>query len=358
MRKVMKEKDLAGRALVKSLLIVLLVTGACKERETDRTIERSFYYWRSVFNLNAVEKRALDVLKISKLYVKYFDVVWSEEKKSAMPVAKILFKDEDTGRPTVCKIVPVVFITNECMYKLSQNEIGGLAKNIIQLIEQLDTTKNMASAAEWQIDCDWTATTKENYFLLLKLLKQHTVATQKILSATIRLYQCKYLQKTGVPPVDKGLLMCYNMGNLKNLKTTNSIIETKELEKYTGTLNSYPLALDVALPLFDWKVLFRNKAYAGLIQMLPEQALKNKAVKQTGNYFEIVADTVIKGYAFKQGDVLRDEQSDIQEVLGVCKVIGTQLKTTELAVSLYHLDSITLSKYTLHELEKVFNCLR
>jgi hypothetical protein len=34
--------------------------------------------------------------------------------------------------------------------------------------------------------------------------------------------------------------------------------------------------------------------------------------------------------------------------------INNQLKNTEVSVSLYHLDSVTLNKYTTHELESIY----
>src|ERR1019366_1414323 len=125
--------------------------------------------------------------------------------------------------------------------------------------------------------CDWTAATRATYFQLLKVarsrLNEAGFASAKI-SATIRLFQCKYMAKTGVPPVDKGLLMCYNMGNLTHPGTGNSILETTELKKYIASVTTYPLPLDVALPIFDWKVLFHEGSYAGLVKDLPDSLLQ------------------------------------------------------------------------------------
>ena len=67
-----------------------------------------------------------------------------------------------------------------------------------------------------------------------------------MLSATIRLHQLKFIGESGIPPVDKGLLMCYNMGDLHRLRISNSILETAELKKYIKQLSVYPLKLDVA----------------------------------------------------------------------------------------------------------------
>ncbi len=57
---------------------------------------------------------------------------------------------------------------------------------------------------EIQIDCDWTERTRNAYFQLLTALKREPFLQGKILSATIRLHQVKYVQRSGIPPADRG----------------------------------------------------------------------------------------------------------------------------------------------------------
>jgi hypothetical protein len=150
--------------------------------------------------------------------------------------------------------------------------------------------------------------------------------------------------------------MCYNMGNLKNPATHNSILEMAELKKYTGTLSTYPLPLDPAFPLFDWKVLFRHDLYTGLIKDLPDSLLlNNPAVAAKDNRYYFLRDTSISNYDFYKGDVLRNEQSDLKEILAAATFIKNKINTTQPTIILYHLDKITLSKYSLHELAPVFD---
>lgn len=151
--------------------------------------------------------------------------------------------------------------------------------------------------------------------------------------------------------------MCYNMGNLKNPATHNSILETEELKKYLGNLSSYPLPLDVAFPLFEWKVLFRSNIYTGLIENLPDSLFNSSFALQTNNRFEITRDTSLQGYTFKKGDILRNEKSDFEEILSAAGEINRRLKNTALRVSLYHLDSLILNKYSLHEMETIYHRL-
>jgi hypothetical protein len=148
------------------------------------------------------------------------------------------------------------------------------------------------------------------------------------------------------------------MGNLKNPATKNSIIETAELKKYVGNLSSYSLPLDVALPLFNWKVLFRNNVYTGLIENLPDSVLNSRFTTKQNNKFTILKDTLLQGYHLEKGDILRSEQSDYITVISAAEEINKRLKNTRPRVSLYHLDAVILNKYTLHELETIYNSLR
>ncbi|MEP7238089.1 MAG: hypothetical protein ABI685_09500 [Ferruginibacter sp.] len=340
--------------VLKLLVPVLLFSlNACNEKAEPRQITPSFYYWKSVLNLTNFEKQKLDSLKVKTVYLKFFDVDWDEGTGQPVPVAKLQVSGYKLQADI--SIIPTVFITNECISKIDTSQVKKLAENIVDLIAEIKKLNSFDSIPEIQIDCDWTESTKEKYFKLLNNLKPKN--TNYKLSATIRLHQIKYINKTGVPPVDRGLLMCYNMGNLKDPGTKNSILETDELKKYTANLSNYPLPLDVGLPLFDWKILYRNNAYSGLIKNLPAAVFTNSFCSKTGNRYRILKDTLLQGYDLRQGDMIRDEQSDIKEVLSAGAEIGRQLKNTALRVSLYHLDSVILSKYSTHELESIYNSL-
>ncbi len=328
---------------------------SCNENKPARLIEPAFYYWKSVLNISSTELAKLDSLHATTLYIKFFDVDWNDDLQQAIPVAKL--QSSNFKLPKKFSIIPTVFITNGCIQKIHSTQITALADNIYRLVQTVINTNGFTAIKEIQIDCDWTASTRSNYFLLLEKINALWKDANIPVSATIRLHQIKFMSKTGVPPVKKGLLMCYNMGNLKNPATTNSIIETAELEKYTRNLSSYPLPLDIGLPLFDWKVLFRNNVYTGLVESLPNSLLTDAVVSKDQNRFTFKKDTVLNGYSFKKGDMLRNEQSSYKEILSAAQSISRHLKNTTLRVSLYHLDSVILNKYSIHELETVYNSL-
>lgn len=336
-----------------SVLLILCFFASCNVKKEARKITPAFYYWKSTLNLTSFEKQKLDSLNVKTIYLKFFDVDWDEAAGKPVPVAKL--QGSKSALPNDIAVIPVVFITNSCIQKIDSSRTDNLAENIYSLLQDIRRANGFDSIPEIQIDCDWTEASKDNYFRLLKHLK--LLAANYKLSATIRLHQVKFLTKTGIPPVDRGLLMCYNMGNLKNPATNNSILETGELKKYTGNLSGYPLPLDVAFPLFNWKVLYRNNTYKGLIENLPDEAFSSSCCSKSGNRYQVLKDTVLQGYELRKGDMIRDEQSDIKEVLMAAALTGSQLKNTPLRVSLYHLDSVILSKYPTHELESIYNSL-
>ncbi len=340
-----------------SIFILSLFIYSCNTaaKHAARNVERSFYYWKSIFKLSDAEKQALDTLQIKTLYLKFFDVDWNEETKEPIPVAALQVVDSAYLAAGKLNIVPTVFISNECIYKIDTGQIALLAQKIFTLTQKLVSNNGLQQIKEVQIDCDWTATTKDKYFNLLKTLQ--VLDKDLTFSVTIRLHQIKYLTKTGVPPVKRGMLMCYNMGNLTNSETDNSILETSELQKYIGNLQHYPLPLDVAFPLFDWKVLFRNGNFKSLINNLQDSLLSKDIFSKNGNRYLVLKDTILDGYEFKKDDLLRNEKPDYRQILKASAMIGEKLANKNLRVSLYHLDTLTLKKYTTNEMENIFDAM-
>ena len=328
------------------ILFVAVFIYSCGAKH-QRVVRRSFYYWKSVFKLQPAEAGTLGNLNIETLYIKFFDVVWNDEEKKAEPVAQVKFAQLPSS---IVSVTPVVFVTNEALQQLSLSQADSLAPNIIKLLAALAANPSLLLSKEIQIDCDWTATTKEKYFRLLTAFRNNNYCKGKIVSATIRLHQLKFVSESGVPPVDKGLLMCYNMGNLRHPETTNSIIEPGEFKKYTKRLSLYPLSLDIALPVFDWWVWFRGEHYKGLIHS-DEMKLPGRGNKKI--IFQ--NDTLLNRYTFEKGDWLRYENSPVESLNEIANTLRHKLANDSINVILYHLDENNLSKYSTHELESIFD---
>ncbi len=334
-------------------MLALCNTG-CKSNRKPRETERAFYHWKTVFAPTAYEKRRADSLGATTLYIKLFDVVWNSVSKVPEPAAKLLVKD--SAWLLQKKIIPVVFITNECFYGLDSAQVLQLAKNITTLADKLAEQNGFGHYPELQIDCDWSETTRDRYFQLLRTIK--AANNKRMLSATIRLHQVKYKQSSGIPPVDRGLLMCYNMGDLQQAHVKNSIIDAQEFQRYIQHLSTYPLPLDAGLPLFSWVVIFDHQGrFAGLIRNTPTALENASAFKRSGTGYLVQKDTLLGGRPVKTGQFLRPENSEVATVTTVGALLARRLSNNRLRVALYHLDSLTLNKYSFYEMESIYNSL-
>ena len=331
------------------LLLCSIFLPACSPR--DRQIKRGMYYWKTNVTLTADDRQFLERHQCTQLYVRFFDVDLDRTSGKAVPVAPASINLKDTS----IAVVPVVFITPAVLYQLDRFSSEALAHNLSGLL-QYNCARAGIHPKEIQIDCDWTASTKEIYFNLLQQLKREGFFKDKKLSGTIRLHQVKYMTKNGIPPADKGLLMCYNMGKLRDIKETNSILNVATAEQYLGNLEHYPLPLDVALPVFRWTVLFEDEQYKGILRDIGLEQLQDKAVfqPQAEHTFTVVKDTFWNGFALKKGQWVRYEDSPAKDVQKLATFVAKHMPADSFKVLLYHLDQQNLKKYTPDELEKIF----
>ena len=54
------------------------------------------------------------------------------------------------------------------------------------------------------------------------------------------------------PPVDYGALMIYNTGDPRKWEERNPILDYRDVYPYLNYLDSYPLPLAAAYPVFQW----------------------------------------------------------------------------------------------------------
>lgn len=329
---------------------------------TPKVISKAFYYWKSTFKLSSFEKQALLNHKIDKLYVKFFDVDWDGVSKQAIPKAVISFAES----PPV-SIVPTVFITNRSLENLTWGGIDELGENIATKISQIcHAQRQNFGVDEVQIDCDWSLTTKSKYFKLLLVLKtkltQSGLSPKPIaLSATIRLHQIKFYRTTGVPPIAKGMLMYYNMGNWKTPNAPNSILDLDVAHRYADYISDYPLPLDVVLPIFRWGIVYRNGKFISFINHLTTKELENTVFLKKSQYphqYVALKNTHTWGIAIRQGDILRIEECHPEDLIISSRLLAEEIQNSEVTFAFYHLDSLNLSFYEKQSLFQVFRAFR
>ena len=231
-----------GNIIWMSLLLCLLMAG-CSERQ-ELTEGNAVYFWRTDLRLDSTEWAFLQRYQINKVYCRYFDVVIDEEGAEPKPNATIGFS---STLPDSIELIPTIYITEDCMHQAHQ----GLAEKIVKRIRQMNETNDIKHVSEIQIDCDYTLKSRKNYYEFLKEVKQ---AWGQTLSTTIRLHQLSM----EAPPVDYGVLMIYNTGDPRKWEERNPILDIRDVQPYLKRLDSYPLPLAAAYPVYQWVRTIRN----------------------------------------------------------------------------------------------------
>ena len=320
------------------ITILLYTLISCKQ-EVKHPID--FYYWRSNFNITATEKDAVKELDVKHIYIRFFDV----DKKESMPKPVGLIRNFSSNQLTV-DYIPTVFITNRTFLNSTPDQIKQLAKNVNQLITEIAATGNLENYKEIQIDCDWTKTTKANYFLFLEELKK---ISEKEISATLRLHQVKFKDKEGIPPLNKMVLMCYATENPNEVEDKNSILDLTLAKDYLKDLNQYPIKLDVALPIYSWAIITNHLGKIKLINSFSEEQLKNKPVKKIGNgIYEVTDDFFIEKFYLSKGFKIKVENIS-PELLNETKSFLDEQLNNDYNIIYYHLDEQFISKYNLNK---------
>ncbi len=341
-------------------LVVIATLLACTKKHN--TIIKSFCYWKTTSN-STINDSLIKQLHLQHLYVRLFDVDWNPYTNSALPVASLHELDFASAK---INITPSIFITNNTMLLANKAQLDTLALNIsvritvllnkfahdnaqrkgygLNVDSILAIEKTNLQVNDLLIDCDWSEKSKDNYFYFLTQLQQQT-PNYKV-SATIRLWQYKYYTKAGVPPVNRGLLMCYNMSSVTDYSTRNSIGTSKELKEYI-THSNYTLPLDVALPLFSWSAVFRRGEFKGILSN--DIDFKNDTLrfkKTADNNYLLTDDVLIGATYYRNGDEIRIEKITDDELNTMIDVVSNHLQIdAKTKITFFSLDEKYINDY-------------
>ena len=231
--------------------MLLALTGC--QQHYDMVDTNAVYYWRTELRLDSTERTFLNNHNINKVYCRYFDVVMApipqhegqpapdEAVMTPMPNATISFIDT---LPEGVEIVPTVYITEDCMHERHE----GLAGKLVRRILQMNETNDIHGVSEIQIDCDYTARSRQVYYDFLEEVRSQLSIIHYQLSITIRLHQLSMPP----PPVDYGVLMLYNTGDPQRFTERNPVLDMRDVAPYLRYLDSYPLSLAAAYPVYLW----------------------------------------------------------------------------------------------------------
>ncbi|MDN5097628.1 hypothetical protein O8C85_03715 [Aliarcobacter butzleri] len=262
------------------ILLITLSFFSKTIKNEDSTV--SFYSWENSFDIKDTNE---------KLYIKVLDIAFSTKLEPIKTNLKTIPKD----------FIPVIYITNETMknvdYSLINNEILLILKDL--------------NFDEVQIDCDWSDSSQSNYFNLLSDLK---TKLNKTISATIRLHQIKYYMRTGVPPIDYGVLMYYNMSNIGDFDTKNSILDNEIAKKYHYNFDTYPLKLKLALPLYSQAIQFRQNKALSIFEGVKKKDFDSNFQEISQNKFKVLNSFYFKGRYVYKNDIFRFEDVNEKEL--------------------------------------------
>ncbi|MBK6962825.1 MAG: hypothetical protein IPH20_02555 [Bacteroidales bacterium] len=316
-------------------------------------VERAFYFWKNNSDLSDKEKEMCDTLGVKKLYIKFFEVNFNTERGN-FPESKTDWWGRYSETDSYNEVVPTVYLRNVVFLKSSKEDLDMLADNVNFLINKYQNEKFREGVVmnEFQMDCDWTLKTKDNYFYFLKKLK---AVSGKQISCTLRLYPYKYPDKMGVPPVDKATLMCYNLLNPLEIPNKNSILDLSELKSYLNVSQKYPKHLDIALPVYSWAQVYHNERFSELLYT-NIKLLKNILKQEKPLWYNVTQDTVINNTYLRDGDKIKYEEIDAKKIRGAIALLKKNIdfdKNT--TITLFHLDEEQLNNFTNEELSSFYS---
>ncbi|MEO6819336.1 MAG: hypothetical protein ABI266_06570 [Ginsengibacter sp.] len=320
----------------------------CSCHKTPGSI--SFYYWKTSFHLSPQEIKAVKENEVTTMYIRYFDIDMAAGDAQPKPIAPIQF---DTTK-LFFNITPVIFIKNRVFEKIDSLAVLALCENVFKMVNAIDASIHK-NPVDIQFDCDWTVGTKEKYFLFLRRYK--VISSQNI-SATIRLHQVKYPMTTGIPPVESGVLMYYNMGAI-GTGASSSIYEKSIANQYNSYIKKYPLKLKVALPIFAWGQLISEGRVVKLLNGMNEQHFANdtNVALISKNRFGVKHSHFHGGYYFKQDDEVKIEwvpEADLKEMIDQ---LNREAKGHIDQIIFYDLDESNLELYDKNIFKKMVDRL-
>lgn len=323
------------------LLCCTLFLFACKPQRSHK-VSTAAYKWQTTWQQSEAEEKFCDLLDVNTLYVRAFDVVW-EGQAVPQAVLQLAEKPSEARSYVLC-----VFLTQSVFEHTPAEQTEPLAQKVLQKLAVFQD--KFPQIVGYQMDCDWTAKSRISYFAFLEHLQRLKPAGLQ-LSATIRLHQIKFAKQTGIPPVERGSLMFYNMGDVSDFQTQNSILDVAEARKYLGKLNEYPLDLDLILPIFNWGCLYRN---GNLVQLLPEFSPDSlKALKTEKDFYRVDKSQYYKGTYLYKDDQIRWERVSLQALQEAAQAVAPLIRNDSLTLAFYHLSPASLRQFKAEDLAKL-----
>ncbi|MBV8251205.1 MAG: hypothetical protein JO154_01260 [Chitinophaga sp.] len=312
-------------------IVLFLFCISCNSRK-EKSDTQAFYSW-SAFYQPTDSSAKLPSSTFNHLYLHYYDVTWSDEYHIPLPKPSFRQQFVDSTFYGGNAFTPVIHIENTVLEKLPMDSMVPLAAKMNSKLELLSSQIHQQSAVtpddEIQFDCNWTPDTKDKYFILLLQFKQ--LQPKKELSATVNLYAFKERATMGVPPVNRVMLQCYDIGRSNDTSSNNANLDSTILAGYFKG-GVYPLPLDLAFPVGGWMVHYREGkklGYPYLFEFFKEYKSLFEAKDQ--EQFTLLKDTSYLGTDYKVNDILRREAVQPAVLASAIKYITGKIKYRRIA---------------------------
>ena len=359
------------RTFVIAFCGIALMCSSCRHHSkllgSKRQVTTAFYHWKTTVALSHEDSTMLRKTGCKKLYVNFFDVVpYWDTAKFKYPAVPGAHTEDLTDLPKGMEIIPVIYVTNEAILNMDSVEIPLMAEKICRKLSRFVKWGGIDSIRELQMDCDWTHSSRDKYFYLLKEIKR--ISQVPTLSATIRLYQYKYFKKAGVPPVDKGVLMFYHMNAVRDYDSKELILDVEEGKKYM-TSAVYPLHLDYALPLFSemlvptyrWEMGYTSVRGANffspktLDKLLSAHSLEK--IDTSMNEYRVTRPIYFdeEGINLYQGSTVKLEITDKEQLKKAADLLSKYANSDTFNVIFFHLDRNANSTFTPNEVKDIIS---
>jgi hypothetical protein len=333
------------------LFIILLCS--CKTKlKTDNAI----YYCMDRLSLDSGQMKIIKEAGVKKLYVKFFDVYWNRITKAPNPIAKLEVNKitKDWLKANGVEVIPVIFLTNECLEKIDTGKYIELAERIYKLLDGMVVYYRMLpDIHEVQFNCDWTESTRGTYFSMINYMRMLPMIFDRKLTVSAAIYFDQYqnAEKLGIPPVNRATLMCF-----RSLKQDPSRNTVRTFKDDLASLNKYPLPLDIVLSLPVDHFLYRNDRLTGILQNLSNSNREDSIISTINlTLHRVNKDTMLNGTQVLKGDDIYEPKENIENLMNYELIMKPKLSSNNISIGIFWTDSSAVRNYAASYLSTVFN---
>ena len=314
-------------------IIVILLLASCSSSVKETSV--SVYWWKNKVEITDEMLQFKQANNIHKVYCKVADFRYNQLHNTIdIPLIHEKLSLEKQN------VSPVLYIENDVFKHFSEDYVFTRFKETIDKLMQRNIISDLTHI---QIDCDWTLSTKDRYFQFLNKLK----SSFEIVGVTLRLHQVKYYKTTGVPDIDYGVLMIYNLSSVADFEVENSIYNYDLALSYLkGYLHNYPMEVKAALPAFAWAAHFHHERLVNILNFITyEELVKNENLTQLTDYrFVSKKAHFINAIPISKHDIIRYEEPNIESLKLLLGFLKQEVNQEKLEVIFFSLNAPFLIK--------------